>query len=397
MTRKLYYEDSHQKTFQAEVLSCEPDGKFYQIVLDATAFFPEGGGQAADTGSLNTTVRVLDVHEKEGFIYHKANGPLTPGTAVTGELDWDARFDRMQQHSGEHLVSGLVHKRFGFDNVGFHLGEQDVTLDFNGTLSAEELREIEWEANLAVAANLPVVVSCPSREELAALSYRSKIEIEGQVRIVEFPGFDICACCAPHVTRTGEIGIIRIAHVQNHRGGVRVNILCGLRALKDYREKSRSVEKISVLLSAREDLVAEAVSRLKEEQFHAQGRVMALEGALLNLELEKLPAGSTNVSYFFEKLDPNALREFVNQLMKRCSGCCAVFFPSGDTGYRYIIGSSTQDVRPLGKTLNTALNGRGGGKPEMIQGSLFASKEAISQVLAREIPDLSQPQVSPIR
>ena len=394
MTRKLYYEDSHRKTFQAEVLACEPDNEFYQILLDATAFFPEGGGQAADTGSLNSTVQVLHVHEKDGLIYHKASGPLQPGTVVTGALDWDKRFDRMQQHSGEHLVSGLVHKRFGYDNVGFHLGEQEVTLDFNGVLSGEELREIEWVANLAIAANLPVAVSYPSRDELAALSYRSKIEIQGQVRIVEYPGFDICACCAPHVKHTGEIGMVKITHAQNHRGGIRVNILCGLRALKDYREKEASVREISVLLSAREDLVAGAVSRLKEEQFNAQGRMMALEEKLLRQELEKLPPECTNVSYFFEDLTPNALREFTNQLMARLSGLCAVFFSSGDDGYRYIIGSSTQDVRPLGKTLNAALSGRGGGKPEMIQGSLPASKDAIFQVLAREIPGISQPQIS---
>lgn len=383
MTRKLYYEDSHRKTFQARVLSCEPDNGCYQVVLDATAFFPGGGGQAADTGSLDLA-QVLDVQERQDILYHKTNAPLAPGTTVTGALDWPVRFERMQQHSGEHLVSGLIHQRFGYDNVGFHLGDQEVTLDFNGALSKEELSEIEWAANAAVFSNLPVIVTYPSREELSALTYRSKIEIEGQVRIVEFPGFDICACCAPHVKQTGEIGLIKITHVQNHRGGVRVNILCGLRALKDYVEKDTSVKNISVLLSAKEALTADAVSRLKQEQSALQGRLMALQEKLLNQELEKLPAGSRDVSYFFEELDANAIREFVNQLMSRCDGYCAAFFGNAENGYRYIIGSSTEDVRSLGKALNSSLNGRGGGKPEMVQGSLPASKEAILQALSRE-------------
>lgn len=400
-TKKLYYEDSHLTTFEAQVLSCEPDGKFYQIILDATAFFPEGGGQAADTGKLilhscgsptemepsadsvcsEQTVQVLDVQEKQDIIYHKTNAPLPPGTVVTGELNWSLRFDRMQQHSGEHLISGLIHARYGYDNVGFHLGDQEVTLDFNGVLTKEELMEIEWDANLAIAKNFPVQITYPSKEELADLDYRSKIEIWGQVRIVTFEGYDVCACCAPHVDRTGEIGQIKITHVQNHRGGIRVNILCGLRALKDYREKSESVNRISVLLSAKESLTADAVSRLKEEQFALNGRLMALQGQILKQELEQLPAGSKDVLFFFQDLDANAVREFVNQLMKRCTGYCAAFFGSDETGYKYIIGSATKDIRPLGKALNDALQGRGGGKPEMIQGSVHATQEEIRRTL----------------
>ncbi|MCI8418139.1 MAG: alanyl-tRNA editing protein [Lachnospiraceae bacterium] len=380
MTEKLYHKDSHLHTFQAQVLSCEPGKNGFQVVLNATAFFPEGGGQAADRGMLDS-VHVLDVHEKQGIIYHTTDKPLSPDSTVTGVIDWDLRFDRMQQHSGEHLISGLVHQKFGYDNVGFHLGDQEVTLDFNGSLTRENLLEIEWAANQAVAANFPVEVSYPCQEELASLLYRSKIEIQGQVRIVSFPGYDTCACCAPHVNRTGEIGLIKVTHVQSHRGGVRVNILCGLRALKDYREKDASVKEISVLLSAKEALVAEAVSRLKEEQFTTRGRCMALQEKLLFRELESLPEASENLSYFFADLDANALREFVNQLMARCEGYCAAFLGNDETGYRYIIGSRTQDIRPLGKALHKAFKGRGGGKPEMIQGSLPATQSQILDFL----------------
>ena len=380
MTEKLYDKDSHLHTFQAQVLSCEPCKNGFQVTLNATAFFPEGGGQAGDRGRLGSA-HVLDVHEKQGIIFHTTDAPLTPGERIEGVIDWALRFDRMQQHSGEHLVSGLVHQRFGYDNVGFHLGDQEVTLDFNGPLTWEDLMDIEWSANQAVAANFPVKISYPSREELASLTYRSKIEIQGQVRLVAFPGYDICACCAPHVDHTGEIGLIKITHVQSHRGGVRVNILCGLRALQDYREKAASVKAISVLLSAKEALVSQAVTRLKEEQFTTRGRYMALQEQLLQKELEALPKDSQNVSYFFADLDANILREFVNQLMTRCRGYCAAFLGNDEMGYRYIIGSSTPDIRPLGKALKEALKGQGGGKPEMIQGSLPASKSQILEFL----------------
>ena len=213
-TRRLYYEDSHQREFDGEVLACETEGEAFQVLLDQTAFFPEGGGQYADTGALNG-VRVLDVKDRKGMIWHKTEGPLEPGTRVHGIIDWEQRFDRMQQHTGEHIVSGLVHQRFGYDNVGFHLGEDYCTMDFSGPITREELKEIEREANRAVFADLPVTVFYPSKEELEDLEYRSKIEIQGQVRLVSIPGYDLCACCAPHMAHTGEIGLIKLVNMIN--------------------------------------------------------------------------------------------------------------------------------------------------------------------------------------
>ena len=212
MTEKLYYEESHLKTFKAKVISCEPCGEVYRAVLDRTAFFPEGGGQAADTGYLGD-IQVTDVKEKNGIIYHTIAENIIPGTEVEGRIDWELRFSRMQQHTGEHIVSGLIHGRFGYDNVGFHLGEEVCTLDLSGPLTKEQLREIEYAANEAVFANIPVEICYPSKEELVSMEYRSKIEIEGQVRIVTIPGYDVCACCAPHVKRTGEIGLIKFVPV----------------------------------------------------------------------------------------------------------------------------------------------------------------------------------------
>lgn len=380
MTEKLYYEDSHLQEFTAQVTACEPDKKGFRIALNRTAFFPEGGGQYGDTGALNG-INVYDTHEKDDTIWHYTRESLEPGTHVTGHIDWKKRFSRMQQHTGEHIVSGLVHRRFGYDNVGFHLGDPDVTLDFNGPITREELAEIELAANQIVWKNLPIQVTYPSREELAVLDYRSKIEIEGQVRIVTIPGADVCACCAPHVSFTGEIGLIKLTGVQVHRGGVRITMLAGDRALADYEEKETSVKAVSVLLSAKEAQIAEAVERLKQENYNLTGRLMQFQLSMVREKTAKVPEGTQHIAFFEESLDANTMREFVNLLMERCTGIACVFTGNDSEGYRYVLGSAHTDVRPLCKKLNEAFQGKGGGKPEMVQGSLTGTEKAIRDLL----------------
>ena len=217
-TVKLFYEDSHMHEFNATVLSCQPDGNTYRVVLDRTAFFPEGGGQYGDIGTLNG-VKVVDTREKDGIVYHRTEAPIEEGSTVHGSLDWEVRFERMQQHSGEHIISGIVHRRFGYENVGFHLGEDYCTMDFNGPITKEQLKEIEIEANEAIFRDIDILTTTPTKEELKNMEYRSKIEIEGQVRIVTIPGYDVCACCAPHLTKTGEIGLIKLVDMTNYKGG----------------------------------------------------------------------------------------------------------------------------------------------------------------------------------
>ena len=381
-TEKLYFQDSHRSVFDARVLSCEPWKDGWRIVLDRTVFFPEGGGQYADPGFLGE-VEVVDVHEKDGVIYHYTKEPIEAGQKVEGRILWEVRFDRMQQHTGEHIISGLVHQKFGYDNVGFHLGEQEVTLDFNGNITKEELVKIELEANKAVFANLPVQISFPSREELAFLEYRSKIEIEGQVRIVTIPGIDVCACCAPHVKQTGEIGLIKLTGVQSHRGGVRVNMLAGIRALEDYREKEASVKAVSVLLSAKENQTAGAVERLKQEAYELKGRLMCLNLARIQEKAAAVPEGTENPVYFETDLDMDTCREFVNLLTERCRGTACVFAGNDTEGWRYVFGSHTEDTRPLCRYLNGEFQGKGGGKPEMVQGSLKGNQESIREAADR--------------
>lgn len=385
MTEKLFYTDVHTTSFTASVLSCEKadDGSF-SIVLDRTAFFPEEGGQKADRGTLDQEP-VLDVRIKEDTIYHKLAVPLTPGSCVTGEVDWDRRFDFMQQHTGEHIISGLVQSRYGFHNVGFHLGDEEVTLDFDGVLTLTQLRGIEQEANAIITQNLPVLISFPTSDELALLSYRSKIEIEGDVRIVEIPGCDICACCAPHLDFTGQIGLIKITAVQKHRGGIRVNILCGRRAIADYTQKQDSVFAISVLLSAKPDSVAGFTSRLKEENQKQKNRLIAMQKQLLEFQIQAVPKDQEDVLLFLEDLDTPAMRSAVNLLCAKRSGYCAVFVGNDETGYSYILGSQRKDCLAARQLLSDRLNAKGGGSERMIQGSLKASQAAVLCLFSQPI------------
>ncbi|MEG1716759.1 MAG: alanine--tRNA ligase-related protein [Lachnospiraceae bacterium] len=396
MTRPLYYEDSSITEFRAEVISCEKamdqqfpnKGKkeFYQVVLDQTAFFPEGGGQSPDVGTLEGQA-VIDVQEINGVIYHALYNPLQVGRMVTGRIDWTERFIKMQQHSGEHIVSGLVNQRLGYDNVGFRLGTEAVTMDFNGVITKEQLQEIEYLANQGVIRNIPIQISYPSKEKLKDLTYRSKIEIEGQVRIITIEGYDVCACCAPHVKTTGEIGLIKLTDIQNHRGGVRITMVCGFRALYEFRAKEESVRKISVLLSAKEGQVAEAVERLKEENQMLKISLQKKQNQIIGYMLQDLPKGTKLKCVFESSLSGDGLRELVNQMVQKGTRIGAAFVGTNEDGYRYIIGSKCMDVRSIAKELNSRFDGRGGGKPEMVQGSLKGSQEDIQRRI-EELVDL---------
>lgn len=379
-TIKLFYEDSHIREFEAKVLSCQPEGDYYKVVLDRTAFFPEGGGQYGDVGYLDD-VKVTDTREKEGVIYHKTDIPFEEGQTVCGKLDWSVRFERMQQHSGEHIVSGIVHRRYGYENVGFHLGDECCTMDFNGPISKDELKEIEKEANKAVFENLDIFVTYPTKNELAEMEYRSKIEIDGQVRIVTIPGYDVCACCAPHVKQTGEIGLIKLVNIMNYKGGERITMLCGSRALEDYDIKQENARAIGAMLCEKENEIASAVERLKTEQGSLKSKVAQLQQKLLSYKAEEIELQEHITCVFDEELTGNGPREFMNLLLERGAKVCAVFAGTDKLGYRYVIGSRTEDVRPLSKMLNEKFQGRGGGKPQMVQGSLCGEKSLIIEAL----------------
>ena len=380
MTEKLYYTDSHIHEFSARVLSCEKAKKGFAVVLDKTAFFPEGGGQPADTGIIGPAA-VRDVQEQNGEIFHYTDQALTPGEEYACALDWEQRLCRMQNHSGEHIVSGITHKLYGFDNVGFHMGAECMTIDFSGELSWEQLTEIETLANQAVRDDLPVKTCFPGPEALSQMEYRSKLELTRDVRIVEIPGTDRCACCAPHVKRTGEIGLIKLLSAERHRGGVRIELVCGMDALRECRLMQENVTAISGLLSAKRAKSAAAVERMLAEQAKLKERVAELSMALARLKAERFGYTEGNICVFDKVLDEVALRELVNLLMEKCGGMAGAFSGSDETGYMYIIGSKNIDLRSHSREINAAINGKGGGTAEMIRGRASTSAENIQKIM----------------
>ena len=390
MTEQLYYQDSYIKDFEAVVLSCIPNGNHFEAVLDRTAFFPEGGGQCADTGVLhieNREIQVFDVQERNGEIIHFIDKEILPGQTVIGELDFQERFSKMQQHTGEHIISGIVHRRFGYENVGFHLGKEEVTMDYDGPLTPEELRSIEYEANQVVAENREIRAYFPGTEELEKIPYRSKKELQGKIRIVEIQDCDICACCAPHVKTTGNVGLIKITNAIRYKGGMRLWITCGMRALEDYNQKEASVVQISNMLSAKQQEVTDAVKRLTEEIQQLKEKAAKMQERLvmgyLESEKEALKENpNANLLLFEKELDAVAMRNFVNAGMELTKGVCGAFVGDEKQGFRYVLGSSG-DIREIGKKLNAAFQGKGGGKPPMIQGSLVGEEKKIREFLEK--------------
>jgi len=321
--------------------------------------------------------RVVDVREKNGEILHRCDTPLAEGEPVHGVIDWNRRFDLMQQHSGEHLVSGIVHARYGYDNVGFHMGQDVITIDFNGMIDESGLREIERKANEAVWLNLETNIFYPDRETLASLPYRSKKELSGQVRLVRFPGVDLCACCGTHVARTGEIGLIRLFNCVKFRDGVRIEMLCGKRCLDYLRRIQEQNHLVSMQLSAKPLETGEAVHRICQELSDAKARIASMEDELFRQKADLL-AGTGDVLLFEPAMASDSVRKLCDKILSVCGGRCAVFAGSDETGWKYAVGDMSADLRPFVKSLNTALNGRGGGKPNFVQGSVAATQAEIN-------------------
>ena len=374
-TEKLYYADPFLKEFTATVLDCQAGKNGYTVTLDRTAFYPEGGGQPADHGTLDGAA-VTDVHEKNGVIFHNVDRAVEIGKTVSGFIDWARRFDHMQQHSGEHICSGLICGRYGCDNVGFHMGTDIVTIDFNADIPWEELLEIEGQANRYIQEDHPIDIQFHRGAELDAIDYRSKKPLEGDVRIVAFPGADCCACCGTHVLRSGQVGLVKFLSVQKFREGVRIELLCGQRAL-DYL--SRTWEQAKIIgqhLSVKPVDAAAAVERLEGELSALKMRCAGLEEAVFaGIAAEQ--AGKGNVLLFQPPMKPDSVRKLADTVSKACGGLAAVFAGEG-SHYAYALGRADgQDISAAVKALNGALHGRGGGRNGFAQGSVEAAQSAI--------------------
>ena len=372
---KLFENDSYLTRFTARVLSCAQGKKGYDVTLDQTAFFPEGGGQPYDTGTLGG-VQVLEVHDRGGQIVHTCAGPLEVGSQVEGIVDWERRLDHMQQHSGEHIVSGLAHAKYGCDNVGFHMGSDVVTIDLNVELDQQQLEELELVANRYLWQDRPVQLLYPTADELERMDYRSKKAIQGQVRIVTFPGADTCACCGTHVRSAGQVGLIKLLSVQRFRDGVRIELVCGGRALRYVNAMVAQNRHISNLLSTKAAETGRGVERLLEENHQLKARLTAMEDARFRALAEQY-TGAGDVLLFEEGLTPDGLRRLCDAVLNVCGGRCACFSGDDAGGYAYAVGQRGGDLRAFSKDMNQALGGRGGGKPDFVQGRVNAGREQI--------------------
>lgn len=378
-TEKLYETDAYIKKFSAVVLSCEENDGIFSVTLDRTAFFAEGGGQKADKGKIGDA-DVLDVQIKDGIVYHTVNKTFGKGENVECTLDWETRFSRMQNHTGEHIVSGVIHRNFGYNNVGFHMGERVITLDVDGPLNDKDIDFVEREANKAVYGNKNIIIHYPSPDELEKFDYRSKLDITENVRIVEIEDTDFCACCAPHVARTGEIGTIKIIGFIPYKKGTRIEMVAGFLALEDYKTVHNSNRAVMNLLSAKRDEIFDAVQRVHTELGDVKLQNKNMASKLAFLQMEKYTADDT-VCAFTENATYDELRYCSNALIKEYSGVCYVFSETEEDNYIYVVASEKNDIQNAVKDLNSAFNGRGGGRDGYAQGKITASKKEIIEKL----------------
>lgn len=373
MTEKLFYNDARKAEFEATVVSCVKNKDRYEVVLDGTYFYPEGGGQPADHGKIDDA-NVFDVHDKDNEVVHYCDKEVECGKKVKAWVDMERRHRLMQQHSGEHIVSGLIHKHFGYDNVGFHMGSDCITIDFNGPLTSDDLKLVEKEANEAIYRNFDTNIFYPSPEELEKLEYRSKKALEGDVRIVNFKDCDTCACCGLHVVKSGEIGIIKITGSQNYKGGTRVTMLAGKQAREDYAVKDSIVHGISNLLSAKPYETKEAVERLMKERNEIKEQLVAAKKQIFELKRDSVRDDETCAVFFEENTEPFELRLFTEMLLEKVPSA-AVFSGNDEEGYKYAVGSTKTDMSAFIKEANKALGGRGGGRGNIMQGAFTASRD----------------------
>lgn len=378
-TEKIYYADCHCATFRARVLECSETEGGFAVTLDRTAFYPLGGGQAADTGTLGG-VRVLDTREEGEKIVHLCDGSLTVGSTVDGQIDYEARFVRMQQHTGEHIVSGILHRLYGCHNTGFHMNQTGIVIDFDTVIPAEKLPEIEREANEAIWKNIPLHIWTPGPEELEQVPYRTKRALPWPVRIVEVPGFDICACCGVHVAATGEIGLIKLLSAIPCRGGTRIEMAAGRAAFDLMNAVFDQNRQVSRLLSAQLTQTAQGAEQLLDTLNGWKYRSGALERQLFAYQAAAME-GMGDCFFFADGLNPEGLRNLTDQASAKTGGIAAGF-SRNENGFHYCLALPGGDLRGLNRELTAALNGRGGGKPNFQQGSVKAEEREIQAFFA---------------
>jgi alanyl-tRNA synthetase len=370
MTIRLFDLDSHQFEFEAAVLEAWIEDGRPRAVLDRTLFFPESGGQPSDRGELGGS-RVLDVIEQDDRIVHVLDRPVEPGLALSGRIDRERRFDAMQQHSGQHVLSAAFVETCGVQTVSFHLGETVCTIDLNSSaLDDEAVRRAEKAANQIVFENRPVTTREVDYDEALKLPLRKPPETTGKIRLVEIQDFDLSACCGTHVRNTGEIGLIKILRREKYKLGIRLTFVCGWRAWADLDRKTAILREAGRVTSWGEDDIPAGLIRLQGEQKAASRRIKTLVKSLAEKEAAVLIAlaesagGVKIVSALFESRDAEEVRELVQAVVNTPSVMAAVGLTFvGGTIFIARSANLTLDVRPLIREAAGSLSGKGGGSP----------------------------------
>ena len=376
-TTKLF-DNPYVKQARATILSIE-DGA---LLLDATIFNPEGGGQEPDAGSINHTP-LRDVQEKDNIIYHYLEdiSSFNIGDEVELLLDWDQRFFNMQQHSGEHILSGLARSHYQTENVGFHIGKEMMRVDYDKELSWEELELLEKEANEVILKNLPITAYYPEDKE--EVNFRFKKEIEESLRIVEVEGVDTCACCGTHVAYTGEVGLLKIITRENYKGGVRLGVLCGRKALAYFHTLEKQSQKMSQLLCAPAIDLIPALEQVMEDRKKIKDDSMRKDAELIRLKVLEQDPNQELLLVFEDLLEGKSLNLYLTELAHGRKGLVALFTPQGD-GYRFNF-VSHEDLGNLGKKFLEVFDGQGGGRGVNFQGFIKGEPERIKQWLKKSM------------
>lgn len=378
MTERIFDLDAYISEFNGTVISCTKKDELYEVELDRTAFFPEGGGQDSDIGVINGE-SVIHVFDNEGIIVHLCKKKFNVGDTVHGKIDFKERFRRMQNHTGEHILSGVAHAMFGVNNIGFHLSEKYIRIDYDKNLTSEEAASLEFAANEKIWNNLNVNARYPDKKELENIFYRSKKEINGAVRIVTIEDTDVCACCAPHVRKTGEVGCIKILSCTKYKIGCRIEAVCGIDAYKTFTKEHEILSQVARESNVKREEVIEAFERLKAETIRLKHYSSYVENKLMMQNLSILKETDGNFCFFSESSEVSTVRTFVNEAVKFCKGVCAVFFKTEKEGYRFIVASENVNLKDNCKIISEALSAKCGGSSSMIQGSTAADKETISE------------------
>jgi len=395
MTDRLYYEDSYLKTFEAQVLECRETLGAWLIRLDRSAFYPTSGGQPYDEGTLGGA-RILDVFvDEEGEVWHKTDARLSVGETVRGEIDWQRRFDHMQQHAGEHMLAGAVHRLFSGYTVGLHLGKEDSSIDVSlpdgrTRLTDSELEMLEDDVNRHIQADVPIRCYFPDEETLRSLPLRKAPAVSEHIRIVQIGDDEYCACGGTHPSSAGQVGLVKIIDARPSKGKMRLTFLCGMRAFLNYRAYAKAAEGAANALSSSYQLLPGAVETLIARAKEAEYKLSQYkkESAIRSLPMimeNAVPVGNVKcVSHVFSSLGMEGLREAASECVKN-PGCIALFADESESGVLLVFGRSADVNLHIGKILSSAakqFGGKGGGKPEFAQGAA-ASKEVLSYALTQ--------------